>query len=89
MHIMRTRFGLLLTVGTVALGSSTVHGQYLKIDPPPDSNKPGTATDISCWLHAAANMLAGAGYGTGVDVQTRADEIFNELNASPELATFG
>lgn len=63
--------------------------QYLKIDPPPDSNKREPAADISCWLHTAANMLAGADYGTGTTVQDRADEIFGELNSSAYLASHG
>ena len=60
---------------------------YLKLIPPPDANKPYTASDASCWLATAANVLAGAGYGTGATVQVRADEIYNELKAN--LSTTG
>ena len=53
--------------------------EYLKIDPPPDVNKMAPVTDLSCWLATAANMLAGAGYGTGETDQERAEEIYEEL----------
>ncbi len=47
--------------------------------PPPDANKPCFGCDGSCWLATAANMLAGAGYGTGATVQARADDIYGDL----------
>ena len=34
------------------------------------------APDNSCWIAASANMLAGAGYGTGSTFQERADDIY-------------
>jgi len=35
--------------------------------------------DKSCWLAAAANMLAGAGYGIGNTVQARAEDIYIDM----------
>jgi hypothetical protein len=61
------------------VSQSVALGQYIKHDPPPDANKPVTGADLSCWLATAANMLAGAGYGTGADEQARAEEIYDEL----------
>ena len=55
---------------------------YLKIAPPPDVDKDGvTSPDNSCWLATASNMLAGAGYGTGTNLQARADDIYADLVA--------
>jgi len=56
---------------------------YMKMNPPPDSDKPlpVPAGDNSCWMHTAANLLAGAGYGTGATVQARADDVFADLSA--------
>jgi len=67
----------------VALLSLPMLGQngYLKHDPPPDANKPWFAYDDTCWLATAANVLAGAGYGTGSTEQERAEEIYDELKA--------
>ena len=47
----------------------------------PDADKlPGTPPpDNSCWINSAANALAGGGWGTGPDVQARADNIRNDL----------
>jgi hypothetical protein len=55
---------------------------YLLINPPPDSDKPGgQGTDNSCWMHVASNMLAAAGYGNGATMQGRADDIFANMQA--------
>lgn len=56
---------------------------YMKMNPPADSDKPTpiSNTDLSCWMHAASNMLAGAGYGTGTTLQARADNIFSQMSA--------
>ena len=64
---------------------------YMKMNPPADSDKPlpVPANDNSCWLHNAANMLAGAGYGTGTTVQTRADDIFADMSAHYGTANRG
>ncbi len=56
---------------------------YMKMDPPPDVDKAshGHVGTDTCWQATAANMLAGAGYGSGNTVQDRADEIYGELVA--------
>ncbi len=56
---------------------------YMKIDPPPDADKPNPndPADQSCWQATAANMLAGAGYGNGATVQARADDIYGQMKA--------
>ncbi|AQQ70404.1 hypothetical protein SMSP2_00752 [Limihaloglobus sulfuriphilus] len=41
---------------------------------------PGTPpTDNSCWMAAASNMLAGAGYGNGATIQERAQDIYYDM----------
>lgn len=57
---------------------------YMKMNPPADSDKPlpVPAGDNSCYLHTAANMLAGAGYGNGNTVQIRADDIWADMSAA-------
>ena len=54
---------------------------YWKMDPPPDADKPFLTNNNTCYLATAANMLAGAGYGTGTTVQARADDIYNDLTS--------
>ena len=49
---------------------------YMKLDPPADVDKAGVANppivnDNSCWMAKAANMLAAAGYGSGVKTDHR------------------
>jgi len=58
-------------------------GHYCKLANPPDVEKDGgPGSDLTCWLATAANMLAGAGYGTdGNTVQERAEEIYGQLKA--------
>jgi len=42
--------------------------------------QPGIPTpDNSCWMGAAANQLAGAGYGTGLSIQERAFDIYTDM----------
>jgi hypothetical protein len=64
---------------------------YMRMNPPPDSDKPlpVPAGDNSCWMHNAANMLAGAGYGAGTTVQARADDIFADMNTQYGTANGG
>ncbi len=64
---------------------------YMKMNPAADSDKPlpVPSNDLSCWLHTASNMLAGAGYGTGTTVQARADNIFADMNANFGTANGG
>ena len=54
---------------------------YLKRNPPPDVDKAGHGhgNNPTCWIAAASNLLAGAGYGDGNNVQERADDIYNEM----------
>jgi hypothetical protein len=51
------------------------------MNPPPDIDKVDYAfgKDKSCWVAAGSNVLAGAGYGDGNNVQERADDIYREL----------
>ena len=65
---------------------------YMKMGPPADADKAGVANppivnDNSCWMATAANMLAGAGYGTGASLQARAVDIYNDLVAWQTSAT--
>jgi hypothetical protein len=54
--------------------------EWVKHGPqPPDANKVTTGADLSCWLATAANMLAGAGYGSAGSEQLRAEEIYDQL----------
>jgi hypothetical protein len=46
-----------------------------------DKSAHGHGSTYTCWLATAANMLAGAGYGTGSTMQARADNIYNQLVA--------
>jgi hypothetical protein len=66
-------------------------GPFMAMDPPPDSDKPlpVPAGDQSCWMHNAANMLAGAGYGNGTTVQARSDDIFANMNTQYGTANGG
>ena len=64
---------VILFVPAVALAD------WLRLDPPPDVDKP--ELDLSCWLATAANMLAGAGYGVGGSVQERAEHIYGQFLA--------
>ncbi len=83
-HIIPSRWicCILLAAFLVALLSGCVT-PYMKMNPPSDSDKPlpVPANDNSCWLHTAANLLGGAGYGNGTTVQARSDDIFADLNA--------
>ncbi len=76
----------------IACALTTVEAQnYLKMDPPPDADKPFPvpAGDNSCWMATAANMLAGAGYGNGATVQARTDDIYADLIAQYGVANGG
>ncbi|UCC31598.1 MAG: hypothetical protein JSU86_04825 [Phycisphaerales bacterium] len=79
----------LLFLAVVCLCSPATAGEYVKHGPdPPDANKESPGIDLSCWLATAANMLAGADYGTGATEQDQADEIYdNELR--PNLSGMG
>jgi hypothetical protein len=72
---------LFLLCFVAVLLSEPVCGDWLKMDPPPDVDKysHGHTDTNSCWMATAANMLAGAGYGDGNDVDERADDIYKEM----------
>ena len=79
--------GMILISAVLLLFTSC---KYMKMDPPPDVDKAGGGgTDNSCWMATASNMLAGAGYGTGTDVQARADEIYSEMVSNYGIANGG
>ena len=76
-RLSRILTGIILISAVLLLFTSC---KYMKMDPPPDVDKAGGGgTDNSCWMATASNMLAGAGYGTGANVQARADEIYSEM----------
>lgn len=67
----------------VLLASGPTLGDWQKTNLPPDVDKADHqhGTKPTCWMAAASNMLAGAGYGDGNNVQQRADDIYTELIA--------
>ena len=73
-----------ILVASVLLVSAATYADWMKMDPPPDVDKSahGHTGTSTCWLATAANMLAGAGYGDGTNVQDRADDIYTELVAN-------
>ncbi len=77
----KIRFGsLLVVIFLTSMGSYCP--PYMKIKPPPDADKTWPIpNDNSCWLATAANMLAGAGYGSGTTMQARAQDIYQDLIA--------
>ncbi|MFH1371349.1 MAG: hypothetical protein ABII09_08715 [Planctomycetota bacterium] len=71
-----------LCAAAILLATSTVSvGDYMKMDPPPDVDKADHlhGNKPTCWVAAGSNLLAGAGYGDGNNVQQRADDIYDEL----------
>jgi hypothetical protein len=80
-HMLRCPLQRLAVTFLVLLSSGCA---YMKMSPPPDADKTFTAGNNSCYLATAANMLAGAGYGTGTTVQQRSDAIYGQL-----IAQFG
>ena len=85
--LSRILSGIILISAVLLLFTSC---KYMKMDPPPDVDKAGgVGTDNSCWMATASNMLAGAGYGTGTDVQARADEIYSEMVSNYGIANGG
>lgn len=82
---------ILISLVTVLLASQIAFCGWLKMNPPPDVDKKthGHTGSPTCWLATAANMLAGAGYGTGSTVQARADSIYNQLVANYGTAISG
>lgn len=76
------------TLGTLLLAALLLGAApgcaYMRMNPPPDADKTFLAANNSCYLATAANLLAGAGYGTGTTVQQRSDDIYGQL-----IAQFG
>ncbi len=77
---------LLLSAGVLLSGTSCT---YMKMNPPADADKAFFAGNNSCYLATAANMLAGAGYGTGATLQARADDIYGDLTGNFGTANGG
>lgn len=76
----------LVAVFCCLLVSSSAMADWMQMDPPADVDKKahghsGTPSKPTCWLAAASNMLARAGYGPGTTVQARADNIYNQMTA--------
>jgi hypothetical protein len=64
---------------------SLIQADWLKTDPPPDVDKAffGHPNNVrSCALATAANMLASVGYGSGTDMQAKANSIYTDLTTS-------
>jgi hypothetical protein len=81
---------VLALIATMALLLFSSCVEYRKMNPPADADKPGGAgVDNSCYLATAANMLAGAGYGDGANLQARADDIYNDLTTQFGIANGG
>ena len=86
---MRTGKNLSFSTIVVCLAVFAISGismqqacaDYLKMNPPPDVDKAehGDSKKESCWVASASNLLAGAGYGDGNNVQERADDIYDEI----------
>ena len=97
MATVRKSFPVVVFLGAAML-VGTVYGQGVDYDvykysqdgtTVPDVDKAGVppgpplAGDLSCWQATASNLLGGAGYGTGVNAQARADSIYNQLTIGP------
>jgi hypothetical protein len=78
---------LFLVLLIVVLLSGPAQGEYLKTNNPPDVDKVSHqhGNTSSCWVVAAADMLAGAGYGDGSTPQQRADDIYLEMCNDPNI----
>jgi hypothetical protein len=87
MNILCSRFGLVKTLMFLFLAATLSSCAYMKMNPPPDADKPCVSSstiscDNTCYLATASNMLAGAGYGDGTTVQARADDIYGEMTTN-------
>ncbi len=83
------RAHLICTMLVFLAVAHTAEGQWQRT-PASDTDKefisgdaglqPGTPPqDRSCWMAAASNMLAGAGYGNGATIQARAEDIYLDM----------
>jgi len=85
---MRRRLVTLLLGLALGMLLGNTSQAYLKIDDPPDVDKPDRngdglwpdAGDNSCWLASAANMLAGAGYGDAATIYGTLTDHFGFAN---------
>ena len=82
-----TKSARILFLAVVAILSTSC--AYMKMNPPPDTDKAFLAGNNSCYLATAANMLAGAGYGDGTTVQDRAEDIYGDLTGQFGTANGG
>lgn len=81
--------GLVLAIAAL-FAVSCAATPYMKMNPPPDADKTSTSgTNNSCWLATASNMLAGVGYGSGTNVQDRADDIYGDMVTHYTIANGG
>jgi hypothetical protein len=74
-------FSFLSLIAVLLATPATSIADYLKMSPPPDvdKNEHQHGKNPTCWMAASANLLAGAGYGDGNNVQQRADDIYDEM----------
>lgn len=84
------RFAVCMLVTVLALANAGLAIDVIYKDVPDVDKNPGTPSpDNSCWQAAAANLLAGGGYGTGADAQARADSIYSTLTLDLGTANLG
>lgn len=77
--LINSLWSVIVPLFIISLFGCTV---FLKINPVADADKspfPPQATDMTCWMATASNMLAGSGYGTGTTVQQRSDDIYADM----------
>ncbi len=81
MHALTDPRCLSLLLFLALIAPANAPGDWLLMDPPPDVDKyhHGHSATLTCCLATSANMLAGAGYGTGSSVQEQADGIYLQL----------
>jgi len=71
--------------------AATASADWLLTTSPPDVDK-AEHNDVgnpTCWVAAAANMLAAAGYGDGNNVQERADDIYYDMRHDAQIYNGG
>jgi hypothetical protein len=77
----------LFSILFVLLVPGLLKADWLQTNSPPDVDKAEHmhGAKPTCWVAAASNMLAGAGYGNGNTIQERADDVYTELCADPNI----
>jgi len=88
-HEFNNRTNMMFIFLTLLVISLLTSCTYMKMNPPPDTDKVGLVGNNSCYLATAANMLAGAGYGNGASVQDRAEDIYFDLTGHFGIANSG